>query len=607
MNNKVAVRVVVLAFVLTVFLVIGIKDRLLADFHGEYWQSFITRLVLVAGAGLFMAWRLQAMAFLETAMGRRRFVFCSLVLFLLAAPLLGQLSFFRKSIKDVSIYLYGQKEGGVERVLHLARNFPGTYKMYVDQHFRLPHWYVQFNALVKVHLFRISPNDTITLGKEGFYFEGMGASRVEKEIVENFDNIADYMGQIPFSEEELRQWKRALEQRRYWLRARGSEFVFVLAPTKAFVYPEFLPNRLQRVRGTSRYTQLSQYLRDYADIPFIDLLPALLEAKEEQAYPLLFYKTDFHWNFYGAFIAYQTMLREMAGFFPQYTFPVPELSDFELRIDENWAHQRFMYMLGLPLRFHSNEHHITMVPRPGGLYDEAQDIPSAGIYDVELPRRAITAPDGLSMNIRLILNPVASIPSLVLLGDSFLEKCVLFFSANARRVLNQRTVVDFPHVIFHYEQPDIVVQEILNMFILRAPPQNPRHLEIRYLEEKFKANKERTLFEKGADDTGITVPGDIFPGASFDLSHLPENQRGEMRVAAIGFHAVTEGQVSLTLLHQDGTESVPVIYQVPAGDSVRYLEMPADSPSTLLVTAEKEASLSVVVRSLQIRSDLHRH
>ncbi len=601
--SKSVVRFFLVAILLASLIGVAIHEQLVADASQAKWQSFLIRLGLALSIGCILAWRLYGVDLFSRARDLRRALFCLFFLFVLFTPLLSQFSFLGKSVRQVATFLYRQKQGGMEeRIIHLVTNFSGTYQLYIRQNFITPHWYVQLNALVKVHLLGISPNNNITKGKNGFYFEGMGSSRVEKDIVENFDNISDYMGQIPFTEEELRQWKVALEQRSYWLKSRGSDYVFVLAPTKAFVYPEYLPSSIQRLRGKARYEQLSAYLRDYADIHFIDLLPPLLAAKQEKAYPLLFYKTDFHWNFYGAFIAYQTIMREMKGMLPHYEVNVPTLDDFEIKINPNWAHQRFMFMLGLPLTLHSNEHHITMMPRPGGLYDGAQDIPAEGIYDIYPPLRPITAADGKSMDMRLLRNPRAPVPSIVLLGDSFLEKCMYFFSANAQRVLNYRTVVNFPAEIFHYEQPSIVIQEILNMFILRPAPNNPRRVGEHYYETKFVRNADRVLF-KLEQETFIPDHGKV-EGlvGTVDFVDLPRPQRGEIRVAAIEIQAEQISRLMFQFMAENGSKIKESPYRADPGMSRFYLELPPASVK-LEVRTEDGKVAPVTIRAVEVRTD----
>ena len=576
------------------FIVLVLSLQNIFGLRETLWQAPGEGLLVVVFLVFLFGWRLRDLDPLARAEGLRRFVLSALFVLVLAAPLAAQLPFLGRSATVVAGQLAAAEQDTGARVLAVVRGFPAAYEDYLKREFRLPHWFVQLNALVKVHLLRVSPNNNIALGTDGFYFEGMGTSRVEGELVESFDNIADYMGQAPFTEAELLQWKIALEQRRYWLQQQGSEYVFVLAPTKAFVYPEHLPASLQRVRGRSRYEQLSSYLREHADIPFIDLLPPLLAAKARADYPPLFYKTDFHWNFYGAFVAYRAIVDQLARFFPRYPFPAPELADFDMRIDRHWAHESFMYMLGLPLFLHRNEHHITMVPRPGGPYDTALDLPPGGIYDHYPPLRPITGPDGTTMEVRLLRNPGAPLPSIALLGDSFLEKCIYFYSANARRVLNHRTVVNFPKEIFFYEQPTIVIQEILNMFILRPPPKNPWRLGAHYVEEKFRRNADRVLLRR-----------EVAPAARrVELAGLPAGRPGEVRVAAVTFAVETGERLDVRLLDQAGREAGVRGCRVRPDSPVCQILLPNEVVALEVVAARGRPPARAAVGAVEVRSDV---
>ncbi len=585
---------------LILFILALLKMKVISDYTAGDYSSLLTRIMFVTAGASAFSWitrhylnRLLPEAICQSL----------LVLFFLAVilfPAMSQPGFFRKSFRDVTRHLLKQKQA----LSQVVREYPGTYQHYFTQHFSLPRAYIHLNALVKIYLLGVSPNTNVAVGRNGFYFEGWGARKVEKGIVENFDNIADYMGQIPFQEKELRQWKRALEERWYWLKEKGSQYVFVLAPTKAFVYPEFLPDQLQGIRGRTRYEQLSDYLHAYTDLPFIDVLPSLLEAKRERDYPLLFYKTDFHWNFYGAFVVYQAIVKELRSFFPHYTFPLPNYADFTLRIDEHWAHHRFMNMIGLPEFMHKNEHYLTLIPKKGGLYDSASDLPPDGIYDVYPPERTITAPDGSGMKIRMIKNPEAPVPSLALLGDSFLEKCVYFFSANAQQVFNYRTVVNFPDNIFYFEQPDIVIQEILNMFILRRPPKNPSDFQESYLRGKFADSRDTVVYTrhwKYGSGKGYKEEEEV----SCQLRDVPRIQQGEVQVARVLFHAPVKKQIKVTLSGKGGNIFVRKMVQGKSGETECYIEMPLEPVDLISLEICGEEHGKVELHSLEIRSDAH--
>lgn len=584
------------------FLLLCTFQKLASDFSAGKAESILVRLLFVILISVAVGYRLRESRVPFTTRSLTSFSLVLLFFGVLYYPILSQVSYLGKSVEWTKHEITKDHQSKPDKVVALVRNFPTLYEKYMEKNLNFSKWFVNLDALVKIYGLRVSPNNNVAVGQDGFYFEGWGARRVEKGITEKFDNIADYMGQIPFTEDELRQWKKALEERKYWLKEQGIDYVFILAPTKALVYQEFLPKGLQRVvdekKGITRYEQLTNYLRNNADINFIDLLPPLLEAKKKRDYPLLFYKTDFHWNFYGAFIAYQAIIEELRTFYPHYNLALPDFSDFDLSIDEHWAHHRFMDMVGLPTSLHKNEHYITMVPKKGGPWDSAQDLPAKGIYDVYPPKRKITSENGESMDIRLLLNPDAPIPSILLLGDSFFEKLVYFFSRDGQRVMNFRTIVNFPDAIFKFEKPDLVIQEILNMFILREPPKNPPGFRPSYLKGKFSDGEERVLL--------ITNPAAFHrteKKVEIDTTETLEYRHNGVRIAKLSIEVPQRGTVLFTFI--DGQENSPVSeeLEVKKGVNVVYLELPNFSVSKITISAGRGSSDGWQINGLEIRSE----
>ena len=587
------------------FLLLCIHQKLLVDIEAGKYQSTGIRILIVFLVSASLTYCFSSPLPLKRMRNIRELTLVILFAGVLFYPLLSQFSYLSRSIKETKHAISKDHVSKPDKILALLKHFPKEYEKHLNENFDLPKSFVHLNALFKIYGLGISPNNNVAVGKNGFYFEGWGARKVEKEIVENFDNIADYMGQIPFSDEELRQWKRTLEERKYWLQEQGIDYLFVLAPTKALVYPEYLPAVLQRARKNdrlTRYQQLTNYLQDSAEINFIDVLPPLLEAKQKRAYPLLFYKTDFHWNFYGAFIAYQAISEKLRVMFPQHNLRQPAFSEFELSIDEHWAHHRFMNMVGLPVSLHKNEHYITMIPKPGGAYDAAQDLPPEGIYDVYPPERPVTAANGKSINLRLILNPAAPMKSILLLGDSFFEKCVYFFSADAQRVLNFRTIVNFPDELFRYETPDVVIQEILNMFILRPPPKNPPGFERSYLRGKFADNSSNTVLHLGGAAFSQQV---VKKNSGFDiyLPPSPQLQVDEVRIGALKIDAFKNEKISLHFYDTAKRKVHSLENELEKGTNQLFFELPRKSLSHISIASKTENLDSFLPRSIEIHSD----
>lgn len=600
--NRSGLHVLTYTLLVACFLLFGIRENLAADLAEGKIESIVVRLSFVVFVSLFIAFRLRKTQITGPKGCFQELSIILIFLVFLYYPLVSQFSYLGKSIEDTKHGISRNHNAKIDKILALLKEFPSEYEKYMDKHFNFSKQFVHLDALVKVYGLGVSPNNSVAVGKNGFYFEGWGARKVEKGIVENFDNIADYMGQIPFTEEELQQWKRTLEERKYWLREKGSEYVFVLAPTKALVYPEYLPTSLQRAvnsgEGVTRYAQLTDYLQKNADIHFVDVLPSLLEVKQKREYPLLFYKTDFHWNFYGAFVAYQAIMEELKKIFPEYSLSQPKITDFDLSIDKHWAHHRFMNMVGLPMSLHKNEHYITMVPKRGGRWDSALDLPPGGIKDAYPPESVITAENGNTLKIRLIRNPDAPIPSILLLGDSFFEKCVYFFSADGQKVLNFRTIVNFPNTIFDFEQPSIVIQEILNMFLLREPPKNPPGFAISYLKGKFDDSRDTVLVNK----TGPFLQED---DGSFNIALPVGNnaEKGEVRILKMSLIGKKKGKVKIRFLRTDGKEADLRNMKFLKGLNRLYVELPSFPVAGVIISEGNVSGKTFVLEDLEVRSD----
>ena len=77
----------------------------------------------------------------------------------------------------------------------------------------------------------------------------------------------------------------------------------------------------------SRYDQLTHYLEEHTDVNFLDLRPALLEAKKHD---LLYWERDTHWNRVGAAVAQKVLANKLIEM--GYSISLVE-SDFD-----NWEH-----------------------------------------------------------------------------------------------------------------------------------------------------------------------------------------------------------------------------------------------------------------------------
>ena len=182
----------------------------------------------------------------------------------------------------------------------LKQSFAG-WDAYFTDHFGGRKALVMWHKKLKWSLYHEKKlHEDVLVGNDGWLFFS-GAQMVEHA-----------RGALQFSPPELENWRKLLQRRRDWLAARGIKYLFVVAPDKQSIYPEFLPAWLQPLVKDShtKLDQLIGYLRDHSTVEILDLRPELRAAKKLGP---LYQMTDSHWNEVGAFVACEAVVRALAA------------------------------------------------------------------------------------------------------------------------------------------------------------------------------------------------------------------------------------------------------------------------------------------------------
>jgi alginate O-acetyltransferase complex protein AlgJ len=171
--------------------------------------------------------------------------------------------------------------------------FPTGFENFFNDHLFKRTEMVALRNFAKYSVWGTSGNDDVIVGKAGWLYlasEGsVGIARHEQL----------------FTQQELEHWRDVLYQRKNWLAAKGIKYLFVVAPDKPSIYPEYMPPKLSPVHSQSKLDQLTAYLRHYPDIPFVSLADPLRAQKDMGT---LYLKTDSHWNQLGAYLGYKTVI-----------------------------------------------------------------------------------------------------------------------------------------------------------------------------------------------------------------------------------------------------------------------------------------------------------
>lgn len=181
-------------------------------------------------------------------------------------------------------------------------SFPEQFEAFYNDRFGFRTSLIMLHAFAKMRFLDVSGSGSVIIGKEGWLFLNakgtMDACR----------------GVDLFTEEQLDRWVRLFQARHDQMARMGIPYLLIFAPNKHTIYPEYLPDYINRVNKTTRMDQLVDRLKTNTSIEVLDLRPALMAAKE---YRCLFLHTDTHWNEYGEYIATREIAERLRTWFPE--------------------------------------------------------------------------------------------------------------------------------------------------------------------------------------------------------------------------------------------------------------------------------------------------
>ncbi len=196
-------------------------------------------------------------------------------------------------------------------------------KTYYNQHVAKRQDVIDFWASM-LYSIDVSMNKSITIGKAGMLFYS-GTIRELRGSIQRKDNLVNR------DLNTIQKLSNSLEEK-------GIDFLFVIAPNKATVYKEYLPDWYTEGESESYREQFNRLYNEgeYA-FDFLDTTDVLIDAKEEHG-SILYPNTDAHWSPLGAYIAYNEIVRTINE-----EYEIVEIKEY--RINEHQAASQ-MRMIG---------------------------------------------------------------------------------------------------------------------------------------------------------------------------------------------------------------------------------------------------------------------
>lgn len=300
--------------------------------------------------------------------------------------------------------------------------FVEKFESYYNDHFGFRNSLIRLNFFVKYKLLGISPSDKVIVGKNGWLFNASDGE------------MYDYRGMPEFDETMLQKSVAFIERKRQFLEQRGIKYIFVIAPNKSTVYRELMPDSINRLRTGTVTDDLVSCLRKHSNVTVIDLRQALLTCKNMRQ---VYYKTDSHWNAYGAFAAYQEIVKPLVKWFPN--IKSLELSDFTTVDKINYRGDL-----------------ARLIGGTGFIKDEFVGIKPSKPFKA----KRVEVPNG-----PLVMTQNGQqLPRAVIFRDSFFDELAPFISENMDYSVYYPHQWDYQTPIFNIletQHPDVVIEEVV--------------------------------------------------------------------------------------------------------------------------------------------------
>jgi len=207
--------------------------------------------------------------------------------------------------------------------------FPLKFEAYFNDHFPFRDHLIRWNNLAKLRYLGISPHANVTLGKDNWLFL-------------TYEHVGDNPHKSrPFSPTELARCQALIESHTSLLAQKGIRYIFLITPDKQTIYPELYPRK-----RSIRLNQLLDHMRTHSQATCPDIRSHLVSTKAKQQ---VYYRTDSHWNEYGAYACYECLSEILRTWFPRVR-TVP-LSDFEIVAEPSppyalWYYGDLSWLLG---------------------------------------------------------------------------------------------------------------------------------------------------------------------------------------------------------------------------------------------------------------------
>jgi hypothetical protein len=269
----------------------------------------------------------------ETTKRKKWPVTVTLFCMIISIPLLGQVVI--NAGDDSSEQRILAHAPDVPDNMNELKNYPGKIDMYLNDRFGFREQFIKLNNSIHYYLFDDILSPQITVGENGYIYFNSHSKAYPNSI---FRRVCDVdkinSNRILHSINTMRRFSDMLAKR-------GIKFVYILAPTKSRIYPEYLPDYIRRWCDRDMRTRIDRMVDDLRMQHGVKVYYPLEEFRSwKDLYPV-YHKAQFHWYGETTYRVSRAVLSEMFG-----QEPVTDLS-FEYGEKDSDIES---YFLGLDIR-----------------------------------------------------------------------------------------------------------------------------------------------------------------------------------------------------------------------------------------------------------------
>ncbi|MEZ5083695.1 MAG: hypothetical protein R2750_09620 [Bacteroidales bacterium] len=175
----------------------------------------------------------------------------------------------------------------------LDQSFQDELSGYIDFNFGFRPLYIRLYNQMQYSFFKQTNANNIYVGKQSYLYEG--------------SYIASYYGKNFIGKQTIDINIKKLEEILQFLNTMNTELLILIAPSKAYYYPDYFPDELVTKKEINNYEYYLEVL-PRSTIPFVDFNRWFVQQKQSTPYPLMT-KNGIHWSEYGSVLAADSILK----------------------------------------------------------------------------------------------------------------------------------------------------------------------------------------------------------------------------------------------------------------------------------------------------------